>query len=86
MNGNYDVNNIRRQFPILERKINGFPLVYLDSAASAQKPNVVIETQREYLSHFHSNIHRGVHSLAIQATEAFEAPEAQEIALSRALE
>jgi len=72
MNGNYDVNNIRRQFPILERKINGFPLVYLDSAASAQKPNVVIETQREYLSHFHSNIHRGVHSLAIQATEAFE--------------
>jgi cysteine desulfurase/selenocysteine lyase len=46
--------------------------VYLDSAASAQKPRTVIETQREYLSHFHSNIHRGVHSLATQATEAFE--------------
>jgi cysteine desulfurase/selenocysteine lyase len=72
MDGNYDVAAIRREFPILERKVNGFPLVYLDSAASAQKPRTVIETQREYLSHFHSNIHRGVHSLATQATEAFE--------------
>ena len=72
MDGNYDVDAVRREFPILERKVNGFPLVYLDSAASAQKPRTVIETQREYLSHFHSNIHRGVHSLATQATEAFE--------------
>ena len=72
MDGNYDVAAIRREFPILEREINGFPLVYLDSAASAQKPRTVIETQREYLSHFHSNIHRGVHSLATQATEAYE--------------
>ncbi len=72
MDGNYDVAAIRREFPILERKVNGFPLVYLDSAASAQKPRTVIETQREYLSHFHSNIHRGVHTLATQATEAFE--------------
>jgi len=72
MNGNYDVEAIRREFPILERQVNGFPLVYLDSAASAQKPRIVIETQREYLAHFHSNIHRGVHSLATQATEAFE--------------
>ena len=72
MDGNYDVAAVRREFPILERKVNGFPLVYLDSAASAQKPRTVIETQREYLSHFHSNIHRGVHSLATQATEAFE--------------
>lgn len=72
MDGNYDVAAIRREFPILERKVNGFPLVYLDSAASAQKPRTVIETQREYLSHFHSNIHRGVHALATQATEAFE--------------
>ena len=72
MDGNYDVAAVRREFPILERKVNGFPLVYLDSAASAQKPRTVIETQREYLSHFHSNIHRGVHSLASQATEAFE--------------
>ena len=72
MDGNYDVAAVRREFPILDRKVNGFPLVYLDSAASAQKPRTVIETQREYLSHFHSNIHRGVHSLATQATEAFE--------------
>ncbi|HIK68087.1 MAG TPA: SufS family cysteine desulfurase [Flavobacteriales bacterium] len=72
MIGDYDVANIRREFPILERQVNGFPLVYLDSAASAQKPRIVIETQREYLAHFHSNIHRGAHSLAIQATEAFE--------------
>ena len=72
MDGNYDIASVRREFPILERKVNGFPLVYLDSAASAQKPRTVIETQREYLSHFHSNIHRGVHSLATQATEAFE--------------
>ena len=72
MDGNYDVAAVRREFPILERKVNGFPLVYLDSAASAQKPRTVIETQREYLSHFHSNIHRGVHSLATLATEAFE--------------
>ncbi|MDA1383299.1 MAG: cysteine desulfurase, partial [Bacteroidetes bacterium] len=54
MDGNYDVAAVRREFPILERKVNGFPLVYLDSAASAQKPRTVIETQREYLSHFHS--------------------------------
>ena len=72
MDGKYDVAAIRREFPILERKVNGFPLVYLDSAASSQKPRTVIETQREYLSHFHSNIHRGVHTLATQATEAFE--------------
>ena len=72
MDGKYDVAAIRREFPILERKVNGFPLVYLDSAASAQKPRTVIETQREYLTHFHSNIHRGVHTLATQATEAFE--------------
>jgi len=72
MSGNYDVDTIRKEFPILERQVNGYPLVYLDSAASAQKPRTVIETQREYLSHFHSNIHRGVHSLATQATEAFE--------------
>ena len=72
MDGKYDVAAIRREFPILERKVNGFPLVYLDSAASSQKPRTVIETQREYLTHFHSNIHRGVHTLATQATEAFE--------------
>jgi len=68
----YDVEAIRSEFPLLERSVNGHPLVYLDSAASSQKPRAVIESQREYLSHFHSNIHRGVHSLATQATDAFE--------------
>ena len=70
--GSYDVNAIRREFPILKKSINGYPLVYLDSAASAQKPLSVIEAQREYEAYFHSNIHRGVHTLATQATEAFE--------------
>ena len=74
----YDVQEIRREFPILERQVNGHPLIYLDSAASSQKPRAVIESQREYLSHFHSNIHRGAHTLANQATEAFEG--AREIA------
>jgi cysteine desulfurase/selenocysteine lyase len=68
----YDVKEIRREFPILERQVNGHPLIYLDSAASSQKPRAVIESQREYLSHFHSNIHRGAHALATQATDAFE--------------
>ena len=70
---NYDVKAIRREFPILDRQANGHPLVYLDSAASSQKPRSVIESQREYLTHFHSNIHRGAHALATQATDAFEA-------------
>ena len=71
-NSPYDVSALRKEFPILEKQINGYPLVYLDSAASAQKPRAVIEAQREFESHFHSNIHRGVHTLATQATEAYE--------------
>lgn len=71
-NSTYDVSALRKEFPILEKQINGYPLVYLDSAASAQKPRAVIEAQREFESHFHSNIHRGVHTLATQATEAYE--------------
>lgn len=64
--------HIRSQFPILSREVNGRPLVYLDHAASAQKPVAVIEAQREYLMHLHANVHRGVHSLSQQATDAFE--------------
>ena len=71
-NSPYDVSALRKEFPILEKQINGYTLVYLDSAASAQKPRAVIEAQREFESHFHSNIHRGVHTLATQATEAYE--------------
>ena len=63
---------IRRDFPILDRTVHGKPLVYLDSAASAQKPLAVIEGQREYLANYHANIHRGAHHLAQLATEAYE--------------
>jgi cysteine desulfurase/selenocysteine lyase len=67
-----DPHTVRAQFPILNREVNGKPLVYLDHAASAQKPIAVIEAQREYLMHYHANVHRGVHALSQQATEAFE--------------
>ena len=63
----------RSQFPILTREIHGKPLVYLDHAASAQKPIAVIEAQREYLMRHHANVHRGVHELSQLATDAFEA-------------
>ena len=63
---------IRRDFPILDRSVHGKPLVYLDNAASAQKPLAVIEGQREYLANYHANIHRGAHHLAQLATEAYE--------------
>lgn len=64
--------HIRSQFPILSREIHGRPLIYLDHAASSQKPTAVIEAQREYLMYLHANVHRGVHSLSQQATDAFE--------------
>ena len=63
---------IRPDFPILSREVHGKPLVYLDNAASAQKPHAVIEAQKEYLSNYHANIHRGAHHLAALATEAYE--------------
>ena len=65
-------DRIRKDFPILQREVHGKPLVYLDNAASAQKPLAVIEGQREYLSNYHANIHRGAHHLAQLATEAYE--------------
>ena len=68
-----DVARIRAQFPILARSVHGNkPLIYLDSAASSQKPVAVIEAGREYYSHMHANVHRGVHALSQQATDAFE--------------
>ena len=72
MSSALDTTAIRAQFPILEREVHGKPLVYLDHAASAQKPIAVIEAQREYLMHYHANVHRGVHALSQQATDAFE--------------
>jgi cysteine desulfurase/selenocysteine lyase len=68
-----DVARIRADFPILARRVNGRPLVYLDSAASAQRPRAVIEAERRYAEEHHSNVHRGVHALSQEATGLFEA-------------
>jgi cysteine desulfurase / selenocysteine lyase len=68
-----DIRAIRRQFPILSREVKGRPLVYLDNAATSQKPSVVIDALVNYYSGFNANIHRGIHALAEEATAAFEA-------------
>lgn len=67
-----DVMTIRGDFPILERTVNGRPLVYLDSAASSQRPRQVLAAMQEYYERHHSNVHRGAHTLAAEATEAYE--------------
>jgi cysteine desulfurase/selenocysteine lyase len=67
-----DVERIRRDFPILSRQIRGRPLVYLDNAASAQRPRAVIDAESGYYERHHANIHRGVHTLSHEATEMFE--------------
>lgn len=67
-----DVERVRRDFPILGRPVNGKPLVYLDSAASAQRPLAVLRAVEHYETHSHANVHRGVHTLSQEATEAFE--------------
>jgi cysteine desulfurase / selenocysteine lyase len=68
----YDVDRIREQFPILNRRVNGKPLIYLDNAATTQKPHAVIDAIRRYYSEHNSNIHRGVHYLSQKATEEYE--------------
>ena len=67
-----DVERVRRDFPILERTVNGRPLVYLDSAASSQRPLPVLRAVERYETHSHANVHRGVHALSQAATEAYE--------------
>lgn len=67
-----DVARVRADFPILKREANGKPLVYLDSAATSQKPQQVIDAISHYYSHLNSNVHRGVHLLSQEATEAYE--------------
>ena len=69
----YDVDAIRRDFPILSREIYGKPLVYLDNAASAQKPAAVIAAERDVYERCYANIHRGVHWLSVHATDAYDA-------------
>ena len=70
---NWDVEKVRKDFPVLAQTVNGKPLRYLDNAASSQVPNLVIERGSEYLKKEHSNIHRGVHYLSQHATTAYEA-------------
>lgn len=68
----YDVTNIRADFPILMKKVHGKNLVYLDNAATTQKPTFVIDKVNKYYTTMNANIHRGVHALSQEATEAFE--------------
>src|SRR6056300_125430 len=67
-----DVDKIRDDFPILKRKVNGKPLVYLDNAATSQTPQIVIDTIVDYYSNYNANIHRGVHTLSQEATDKYE--------------
>lgn len=67
-----DVENIRKQFPVLHQKVNGRDLVYFDNAATNQKPQVVINALVDYYSNYNANIHRGIHTLAEKATKAYE--------------
>ena len=89
-----DVEAVRREFPALKAIVHGKPLVYLDSAASAQKPQAVIDAERDVYERYYSNIHRGVHQLSVLATDAYEkararvqrflgAAEAREVVLLR---
>src|SRR5262245_43788399 len=68
----FEVDKVRRDFPILQQKVHGRPLVYLDNAATTQKPLAVIEAIEHYYRHDNSNIHRGVHALSERATEHYE--------------
>tara|TARA_B100000780_G_scaffold112687_1_gene78922 strand:- start:109 stop:1326 length:1218 start_codon:yes stop_codon:yes gene_type:complete len=67
-----DINKIREDFPILKRKVNGNDFIYLDNAATSQKPNLVIDSISDYYRNYNSNIHRGVHTVSQEATDAYE--------------
>jgi cysteine desulfurase / selenocysteine lyase len=71
-NDAWDVQRIRKDFPVLSQRVNGKPLIYLDNAASSQVPMMVIERGAQYIEQEHSNIHRGVHYLSMKATTAYE--------------
>jgi cysteine desulfurase/selenocysteine lyase len=68
----FDVNDVRKEFPILARKVHDKPLVYLDNAATTQKPQAVIDAIVDYYSNYNSNVHRGAHQLADEATRKYE--------------
>ncbi len=71
MHETFDVERIRSDFPILSTKMNGKPLVYLDNAATSQKPNQVIESISNYYRTYNANIHRGIYAIAVEATDAY---------------
>ena len=68
----FDIDTIRKDFPILKRKVNGYPLVYFDNAATSQTPKQVIDVIVDYYSNYNANIHRGVHALSQEATDKYE--------------
>ena len=70
--GDFDVRKIRQDFPVLDQLVNGKPLVYLDNAATSQKPQVVIDALVNYYATENSNVHRGVHTLSQRATTHYE--------------
>ena len=72
-----DVERVRADFPILKRLVNGRPLIYLDNAASSQKPRQVIDSLVDFYTHINANVHRGVHTLSVEATDAYEAARAR---------
>jgi len=67
-----NTNKIRRDFPILKRRVNGKPLIYLDNAATSQKPEAVIDALTTYYKKYNANVHRGIHKLSEEATQAYE--------------
>ena len=69
----FDLDRIRDDFPILKRQVHGKPLVYLDNAATSQKPKQVVDALVEYYTGYNANIHRGIHALSEEATTRFEA-------------
>ena len=71
-NSVFDVETIRKDFPILSRTVNGKPLIYLDNAATSQTPQQVVDVIVDYYSNYNANIHRGVHSLSQEATDKYE--------------
>jgi cysteine desulfurase / selenocysteine lyase len=68
----YDVEAVRRDFPVLSREVNGHPLVFLDNAASSHKPRQVLDAERAFVEQHYSNVHRGVHTLSQEATDGYE--------------
>ena len=69
----FDVTALRAEFPALAQQVHGKPLVYLDNAATTQKPRAVLDALRHYYEHDNANVHRGVHTLSERATEGSEA-------------